>query len=251
MVSLKGKSAIVTGTKRIGSKVVEKLSEEGVSIVILYNRSVKEAEALSASLATKSIAIQCDLNSEVSISGAFKVAQEYLGFINFLVNIASGFKRTPFNTLTSADWDEGMADAKNAFMLSQYAAHAMMNNDGPSRGHIISFGDWAADLNPYKNYLPYLVSKAAVHYSTKALAVELASQGILVNAIAPGPTIRPPSVSEEVWEQEVISQTPLGKESSSEDIAEIVTSLLKMQTITGEIIRVDSGRHLAGPGVEP
>ena len=249
LISLKGKTAIVTGTKRIGAKVAKRLSEEGINLAILYNSSEKQAISLSESLESKCVPIHCDLDSETSITKAFSITFDYFGSIDFLVNIASGFKRTPFDLLTGMSWDEGMADAKNSYILSLEAAKAMTQNKGPSKGHIIHFGDWAADNNPYKNYLPYLVSKAAVHYSTKALAVELAPKGILVNAIAPGPTINPPTGSSEVWQAEVISQTPLAKESSPDDIAEMVVSLLRTQTVTGEIIRVDSGRHLAGPGI--
>ena len=108
------------------------------------------------------------------------------------------------------------------------------------------FGDWAAAETPYLNYLPYLTSKASIAFMNKAFALELSSHGILVNAIAPGPTIRPETMSKESWASEVISKTPLGRESSGEEIAELVVILLKSETLTGEMIRVDSGRHLAG-----
>ncbi len=71
-----------------------------------------------------------------------------------------------------------------------------------------------------------------------------------MNAIAPGPTMRPPDISERVWQNAVLDKAPLRRESSPEEIAEMITTLLKSETITGEMIRIDSGRHLAGPGAD-
>jgi NAD(P)-dependent dehydrogenase (short-subunit alcohol dehydrogenase family) len=85
-----------------------------------------------------------------------------------------------------------------------------------------------------------------VDFMTRAFAVELAEHGILVNAIAPGPTMRPPEISERVWEENVLAQAPLRRESTPEDIAEVLVGLLRTESVTGETIRVDSGRHLAG-----
>jgi NAD(P)-dependent dehydrogenase (short-subunit alcohol dehydrogenase family) len=121
----------------------------------------------------------------------------------------------------------------------------MAQNQGDTKGHLIFFGDWAAEETPYRDYLPYLTGKAAVHFMTRAFAVELASKGILVNAILPGPTEKPPDLSDHGW-QIALDQAPLRRESSSEEIAEMVVTLLKLETITGETIRIDSGRHVAG-----
>ena len=74
----------------------------------------------------------------------------------------------------------------------------MMANDGPTRGHIVLFSDWAALHAPYRGYLPYMTSKAAIAYMTRAFAAELAPSGILVNAIAPGPDHAPAGPSPNV-----------------------------------------------------
>jgi NAD(P)-dependent dehydrogenase (short-subunit alcohol dehydrogenase family) len=115
---------------------------------------------------------------------------------------------------------------------------------------LIYFGDWAAGETPYTEFLPYLTAKAAVLFMTRAFALELAPHGILVNAISPGPTLRDVDVSEEEW-REALAYAPLHRESSVEEMAELVVTLLKLETVTGEEIRVDSGRHIAGAGRPP
>ena len=76
--------------------------------------------------------------------------------------------------------------------------------------------------------------------------MELAAQGILVNAIAPGPTMRPPEMDKAAWDAEVVQAAPLKRESSANEIAEMVVTLLRSETMTGEVIRVDSGSHITG-----
>ena len=93
-----------------------------------------------------------------------------------------------------------MADAKASYLVTLHAARAMMANEGPTRGHIVLFSDWAALHAPYRGYLPYMTSKAAITYMTRAFAAELAPSGILVNAIAPGPTMRAAGPSPDLLE---------------------------------------------------
>ena len=251
MRTLSGKGAIIIGTKRVGAIVARRLAAEGVNQAIVYRNSRGDAERLAAEIAPlveRAIVVQADVSVEEDVQRATAEAAEALGGLGFLVNMASDFQRVPFDLLDAEAWDHSMAAAKGTYLFAVHAARQMLRNDGPTRGHIVSFGDWAAGETVYSDYLPYMTAKAAIHFLTRAFAVELARQGILVNAIAPGPTMRPPHVSIEDWERIVIGETPLLRESSAEEMAEIVTTLLKTETVTGEIIRVDSGRHLAGPG---
>ncbi len=251
MLNLAGKGVLVVGTRRLGQWVVRRLAAEGVGLAIGYYRSRAEAEDLYYSLAakgTKARLVQGDLTVEEDVKRMVQEAREGLGGLSFVVNLASDFPRTPLASLDGEAWDQGMAAAKGSFLLAVHAARALMKNPGPTRGHILLFSDWAAGETPYRHYLPYLTSKAAIDFMTRAFAVELAPHGILVNAIAPGPTMRPPDLSEETWQRRVVAGTPLQRESSIDDMAELIVALLKSETITGETIRVDSGRHLAGPG---
>ena len=248
MLELRGRGAIVAGARRVGGTLVRRLAREGVHLAIVYRRSHDEAEALANDARQHServVTLQADLTIEDDVTRLVDQAKAELGDLSFCINLAYDYPRASLAELDAAAWDRGISGARATYLLASHASRAMFGNQGPTRGHLIFFGDWAAEETPYKDYLPYLTGKAAVHFMTRAFAVELASHGILVNAILPGPTERPPDLSERGW-QIALEQTPLLRESSADDIAELVTTLLKLETITGETIRVDSGRHLAG-----
>jgi NAD(P)-dependent dehydrogenase (short-subunit alcohol dehydrogenase family) len=249
MLELRGRGAIVAGTRRIGATVVKRLAREGVNLAIVYRRSREVACALHSSVrdgVDRSCVIQADLASPEDVQRAVDEALGQLGDLSFCVDAASDYPRTPYPSLTAADWDYAMASAKGAYLLALAAGRAMRRNAGPTRGHIVFFGDWAAEETPYTDYLPYLTAKAAVHFMTRAFALELAPHGILVNTISPGPTVQDPAlVSSAEWKA-ALAQTPLHRASSEEEMAELVAALLKLETVTGENIRVDSGRHIVG-----
>lgn len=194
--------------------------------------------------------MQADLSVEDDVKRIVDDSAVQLGGLQFVINLASDYPQAPFDTLNSESWDRAMATAKSSYLLAVHAGRRFSQNSGSSRGHIVMFSDWAAGETPYIDYLPYLTAKAAVDFMTRGFATELASHGIQINSIAPGPTMRPPEISEQIWQDDVLAKAPLKRESSPDDIAEIIVALLKSETITGETIRIDSGRHLAGPGVE-
>lgn len=250
MLSLKDRGVLVVGGRRIGAQVIGRLADEGANIAVTYRNSLTEAQkALDAisDRVNRTCLVQGDITREDDIVRMVDEAARQLGNLSFLVNLASDYERTPFDQLDGKAWDRGMAAARGNYLLGLHASRQFMKNDGPTRGHLVFFGDWAAAETPYADYLPYLTAKAAIHFMTRGFALELASHGILVNAVAPGPTMRPPDISEVDWQQGVVEKAPLRRESSPAEIAEVITTLLKSETITGEIIRIDSGRHLAGP----
>jgi NAD(P)-dependent dehydrogenase (short-subunit alcohol dehydrogenase family) len=251
MLALAGKGAIVAGARRVGRAVVLRLAREGVHQAIVYRRSRREAEVLAreaSEAGAPAAALQCDLNDEDAVRRLIEEAEKVVGSLSFAVNLASDFERTPFKDLDGEAWDRGMAQARGAYLLAVHASRRMMGNAGPTRGHLVLFSDSSAMHTPYWDYVPYLTAKAAIAFMTRAFAVELAPHGILVNAIAPGPTLRPADLDAALWRDQVLAGTPLKRESSPEDIAEMVTALLKSETITGEVIPIDAGVHLAGHG---
>jgi NAD(P)-dependent dehydrogenase (short-subunit alcohol dehydrogenase family) len=243
VLTLAGRGAIVAGTRRIGAVVVERLAREGIKVAVFYRSSRVEAERQAK--ATGGVAVQVDLTDEDAVKAGVAEAKRALGDLSFCVNLAADYPRSSFDKLDAAQWDAGIASARANFLLALHASRAMFDNPPPTRGHLVFFGDWAAGETPYLDFLPYLAGKAATQFMARGFALELAQHGILVNCILPGPTEAPPDMSKAGW-QKALDQTPLRRESSEEDIAEMIVTLLRLETITGENIRIDAGRHIAG-----
>jgi NAD(P)-dependent dehydrogenase (short-subunit alcohol dehydrogenase family) len=170
-------------------------------------------------------------------------AAEMLGRLDILVNMASVYARTAYDELTEENWDRGLAvDLKASFLCARAAVPHMRAQGG---GRIVNFADWvAASGRPrYAGFLPYYVAKRGVIALTEALALELAGDQILVNAVAPGP-IRPPEDLDETARAEVERATPIGRWGGDQEIVKAVLAVVDTDFMTGETIRIDGGRHL-------
>ena len=191
----------------------------------------------------RQLAVHADATNEQACSDAVTTTVRDLGRLDILINMASLYVAKPFDQLTAADWDRQLAvDLRASFLFSHAAAPVMKANGG---GRIINFADWVvASARPrYPGYLPYYVAKAGVKALTEALALELAGDQILVNAIAPGPILAPPDMSQEESDA-VVNSTPLGRWGGEDEIAKAVRFLVESDFVTGETIRVDGGRHV-------
>jgi NAD(P)-dependent dehydrogenase (short-subunit alcohol dehydrogenase family) len=187
--------------------------------------------------------VRADVSRPDECDALVQAAADSFGRLDVLVNMASIYRPTEFDTLTAAEWDEDLAiNLSGAFHCSRAAAPHMRRAGG---GRIINFSDWLAGSGrpQYRGFLPYYVAKAGVIALTEALALELAAHAILVNAIAPGPIVAPPGLSPEEL-QEVAEATPLGRWGGEEEIVKAVLMLVESDFITGETIRVDGGRHV-------
>jgi NAD(P)-dependent dehydrogenase (short-subunit alcohol dehydrogenase family) len=145
--------------------------------------------------------------------------------------------------MTMDDWQRNLdINLRSAFLCAQAAVPHMRRQGG---GRIINFADWLARSGrpAYQGFVAYYVAKAGVIALTEALALELAADQILVNAIAPGP-ILPPSDLTQHEQQDVAAATPLGRWGGALEIAKAVSTLIESDFITGETVRVDGGRHL-------
>jgi NAD(P)-dependent dehydrogenase (short-subunit alcohol dehydrogenase family) len=191
----------------------------------------------------RAAAFQADLSQPDAAAALVTAVAETFGRLDILINMASVYVQRPFADLTVADWSAVMdVDLRAAFLCAHAAAPHMRAQGG---GRIVNFSDWIARSGRprYVGYLPYYVAKAGAVALTEALAIELAADNILVNAIAPGPILAPPGTSEEEI-RSVERATPLGRWGGEIEIAKAVLALLDSDFITGETIRVDGGRHL-------
>lgn len=241
-----GKVALITGGKRIGAVVATTLARAGVDIALVYNRSLAEASETESSVKSfgrRAVLIQADVTNDLACSDAVSSTVRELGRLDILVNMASMYTSKPFAELTAADWDRQLSVDLRATFLFAHAAAAVMKRSGG--GRIINFTDWiAASARPrYPGYTPYYVAKAGVKALTETLALELAADQILVNAIAPGPILAPPEMSPSESDA-VVKSTPLGRWGGEEEIAKTVMFLVTSDFVTGETIRVDGGRHV-------
>lgn len=244
--TLSGKAALITGGKRIGAIVALEMARRGMDVALAYNRSPEDAEATAQSvraLGRRALTFKADLSQGPECALLVDAAAAALGRLDVLVNMASVYGSTPFDELTEAHWDTAIdVDLKASFLCARAAVPHMRQLGG---GRIVNFTDWvAASGRPrYEGFVPYYVAKRGVIGLTEALALELAKDRILVNAIAPGPILAPEHTTDEE-RKAVESATPLGRWGGGEEIAIAVMFLVKSGFVTGEIIRVDGGRHL-------
>jgi NAD(P)-dependent dehydrogenase (short-subunit alcohol dehydrogenase family) len=245
-VTLEGRVALITGGARMGDAIAVTLATLGADVALTYRASAEAAERAAAAvrrLGRRAHTLRADLADPAACHDAVETAAATFGRLDVVVNMASTYRATPFDTLDAAQWDQQMAvDLRAAFLVSMAAVPHMRAAGG---GRIINFSDWiAASGRPrYPGYVPYYVAKAGVKALTEALALELAADRILVNAVAPGPIVAPPGMSAE--ESAAVEQaTPLGRWGGDAEVAKAVAFFCESDFVTGETVRVDGGRHL-------
>ena len=241
-----GKVALITGGRRIGLVVAAELAAHGADVALSYSRSRAEAELGAErikSAGRRSAVFQADVSQPASCEALVDGVVKSFGRLDILIHMASVYTERSFDELSVADWDASMnVDLRAAFLCARAAVPHMRKQGG---GRIINFSDWLARSGRprYRGFLTYYVAKAGVIGLTEALALELAGDNILVNAIAPGPIIPPPNLTPEE-ERGVEQATPLGRWGGESEIAKAVLALIDSDFVTGVTLRVDGGRHL-------
>lgn len=240
------RAALITGGKRIGAAVAAALAKAGMDVALSYNTSRAEAEAAAADVTAagrRAHIASANLANPADCRALVDGAAAAFGRLDVLVNMASVYSAVPLDDLDERAWDRVVnVDLRAAFLCARAAIPHMRRGGG---GRIINFADWiAASGRPrYPGFLPYYVAKAGAIALTEALALELASDAILVNAIAPGPIMAPPGTTDEE-SKAVEAATPLGRWGGADAIVHAVMFLIETDFVTGETIRVDGGRHV-------
>jgi NAD(P)-dependent dehydrogenase (short-subunit alcohol dehydrogenase family) len=245
-VDLTGRAALITGAKRIGGAVARELARRGMDVALSYNRSREEAESAAADIRAagrRAFVAMANLSQPDDCRALVESAAATFGRLDVLINMASVYAAVPFDDTDAAAWNTVLdVDLRAAFLCARAAVPHMRRTGG---GRIVNFSDWvAASGRPrYPGYLPYYVAKAGAMALTEALALELAGDQILVNAVAPGPILAPPGTTADELKA-VEAATPLGRWGGEDAIIRAVLFLIETDFVTGETIRVDGGRHV-------
>lgn len=243
-MDLKQKVALVTGAgRRVGRSIALALAERGASVAVHYRNSLAEAEAVVAEIASKQGRAQtfrADLEHVAEIEQMVADVLQAFGRLDVLVNSASIFGPKPLDQITERDWDANLdTNLKAPFFLSKFAGAAMRRQGA---GKIVNLGDWAA-MRPYKDYLPYSVSKSGLIGLTRALAKELAPE-VQVNCIALG-MVMPPAEYSKAEVDRLVSRSLTKKMGAPEDVARAVMFFCESTDYaTGTTLTLDGGRLL-------
>jgi len=246
MSNFKNKTVWITGGKRIGQVVADVFAKSGANIIVSYRNSKDEAEKIAKNAkkyGVKTLILQCDVSSRGSVKKAVKEIGKKFKKVDILVNMASVFTPVKFENINEKDWIENF----NAHVLGTFWPTQILSKIIPRGGHIINIADRTSIGKTYKGYLPYVVTKGAVANMTKALAVELAPKGIFVNAIAPGPILRPEDISKKDW-QKIRKASPLkyliNDKKAVNQFAELVLYLSTVTMASGYVYPLDQGQNL-------
>jgi NAD(P)-dependent dehydrogenase (short-subunit alcohol dehydrogenase family) len=245
-MELRDRVVLLTGGKRIGQVVARELARAGAHIAVSYRGSQAEADATATdvrAVSRRAAVIAADVGRIADCETVVATTVAELGRIDVVVNMASIYGAVPFGEMTEADWQRNIdVNLRSVFLVSRAAVPYMRQQGG---GRIVNFADWLARSGrpAYQGFVAYYTAKAGVVALTEALALELAADQILVNAIAPGPILPPPDMSQEE-QTEVAQATPVGRWGGEIEIARAVQMLVESDFITGETIRVDGGRHV-------
>ena len=244
-MELNNKTALITGSaKRVGKAMALALAKQGCNIVVHYGRSKQEAQQTIGqikALGVNAWGISANLNNEDEVKTLIPFALQQADRLDILVNSASIFPPEKFLNATSETWDKNMmVNLKAPFILSQNFAQVLPEGNP---GKIINLLD-ATAMRPKNHHFSYTISKVGLEGLTKATAYALAERNIQVNAIALGAIL--PNINDDpTLFERLAAGIPARRTGSPQDVIDALLYLLQAgDYVTGEIIRVDGGKHL-------
>lgn len=242
-MTLKGKRALVTGAgKRVGRAIAVALGHSGMQVAVHYRSSAREAAETCLAVEAaggSAFAIQANLHDRSATRKLVDDAVAQLGGLDLLVSSAAAYGRVDVDAIDDPAWDDMLAVNLTApFLLAQRATPSL----SASKGSIV-FITCSSVSTPYRNHLPYVVSKGALHQLMRVLSLELAPD-VRVNSVAPGTVLPPEDLDARALER-VRQRIPLQHLGTPEDIAAAVVYLASAPFVTGEELRVDGGRSVA------
>jgi pteridine reductase len=239
-MELEGKIALITGAgHRLGKTIALALANQGCHLMVHFyqaQEAAAETTAQAESLGVQAALVQADLSVTQGVRETFRAIDSEYGGIDLLVNSAAILERRNLLEVDEEDWRKTMGlNLKGAYFVLQEAARRMQSRGA---GSVVNVSDTAAH-RPWKEFPLHSISKAGLEMLTQVAAVALAPN-IRVNAVIPGPTLKPDWLPDERWD-EVTGKIPLKQTVPSQNVAEAVVFLMKNEYITGHSLRVDGG----------
>ena len=253
---LKGQAAIITGAAQgLGEALAERLDREGCRVVVA-DINYEKAKAVAARL-TDAIAVKVDVTNEEQVENMVKTAVDRFGKLDLLVSNAAILIAKPVVEFPANEWRK-MIDVNlvGYFLCAKAAANVMIPN---RKGNIIQINSKSGKKGSYKNSA-YAASKFGGIGFTQSLALELAEFNIRVNAICPGNLLDSPLWVDSLYEQyarnqgltveevrkKYLSQVPLGRGCTYEDVANVLVFLASDEAsyMTGQAINVTGGQEM-------
>ena len=239
------KTILITGAaQRIGKEIALSFFNKGWDIVIHFNSSRLEAEALADKMnserSNSAMIVQANLDNADEVTKLVKKTLSKNSRIDALINNASTFYPTPVGTFSEENWNALMGSNLKAPLFLIQSFHKELEKN---QGFIINITDINVD-KALINHSIYLAAKSGLQTLTKSLAKELAPN-IRVNAIAPGAILEPPNVE---WTTEqknnIIHAVPMNRMGTEKDIVDAAMYLSEAEYVTGQILNIDGGKSL-------
>jgi pteridine reductase len=243
-MELQGRVALVTGAgRRLGLAMARALAARGMTLAIHHHHSSDGAAALRDEITGSGGRAACfaaDLSDAAAAAELPRWVVRELGGLDVLVNSAAIMDRRSFEATTPADWDATLdLNLRSVFFCTQGAAPALR----AAGGKVVNLADLSG-LEPWPGFAAHSISKAGVVMLTRVLARVLAPE-VTVNAIAPGAVLVPEAYDAEERDR-LARAAPLRRLGSPTDVTEALLYLLeRADYVTGEVLAVDGGRHIA------
>jgi 3-oxoacyl-[acyl-carrier protein] reductase len=238
---LKNRVALVTGASRgIGKAIALTLAKAGAAVAVNYRERGEEAASVVDAIhrsGGRAVAVAADVAIAGAVQAMIGAIERQLGPIDILVNNAGMAAVRSLEDITEEDFDRALAvNLKSAFLCTQAVLPGMRAR---RFGRIVNISSIGARVGSGSISIAYAASKAGVEGLTRGYAVRLASEGVTVNAIAPG--LIDTEMGQPLIEAGIAARIPVGRPGTGEEIAEVVLLLVNDAFITGQTLQVNGG----------